>query len=134
MENKNYWIHDEDFWKCSICGFETDNPHIFLAPCPRCGFKNSASMPSSTAAATPSACPFCNSTKLKIDSKSKFISYRHVRTYTFSVRCNSCHARGPTVSGECAEGTRPPQSKNLTTLEEIEKRAIAVWDRRALRV
>jgi Lar family restriction alleviation protein len=77
-------------------------------------------------------CPFCGGTKLKIDSKSKSISYRHVDVFTASVRCNVCHARGGTASGECGNyyfGT--PRSEKLTTLAEIEQRAAEAWNRRA---
>lgn len=58
-------------------------------------------------------CPFCNSDKYKIDSKStgyidKNTGEKHkywrssadVRTGTFSVRCTRCHARGGTGSTE----------------------------------
>ena len=48
-------------------------------------------------------CPFCGSTKLKLDSK-KINSPRYLGPgkwedgHTGSIRCNSCHARGPTVT------------------------------------
>lgn len=51
-------------------------------------------------------CPFCGSTKLKIDKKSKLVNYRHVAIFTVSVRCSCCHARGGTVSGEVGIGSR----------------------------
>lgn len=76
-------------------------------------------------------CPFCGGTKLKIDSKSKRVSYRHVDVITATVRCNVCHARGGTASGECGNyyfGT--PKSEKLTTKAEIEKRAMEAWNRR----
>lgn len=47
-------------------------------------------------------CPFCGSTKVSVESKAGKISYKTgvgVQTKTFSVRCNKCHARGPTISG-----------------------------------
>lgn len=76
-------------------------------------------------------CPFCGSTKLKIDSKSKTVSYRHVDIFTASVRCNVCHARGGTASGECGwYYFGSPKSEKLTTLAEIEQRAIDAWNRR----
>ena len=45
-------------------------------------------------------CPFCHSHKCKIDSKSARIAKdgKRIRRHAISVRCNSCHARGPTVS------------------------------------
>lgn len=76
-------------------------------------------------------CPFCGSTKLKIDSKCKYISYRKVDYLTASVRCNVCHARGGTASGECGNYLFGiPKSEKLTTREEIEKQAISEWNRR----
>ena len=76
-------------------------------------------------------CPFCGVDKLKIESKTKDISYRHVRQHTLSVRCNKCHARGGTVSGEIGNysfGT--PKSEKLTTLKELEEKAIEAWNTR----
>ncbi|MBQ0099387.1 MAG: Lar family restriction alleviation protein [Firmicutes bacterium] len=43
-------------------------------------------------------CPFCGSEKLKIDSKTKTgldCNWNSVTIYSYSVRCNKCHARGP---------------------------------------
>ena len=76
-------------------------------------------------------CPFCGGDKLKIESKTKDISYRHVRQHTLSVRCNKCHARGGTVSGEIGNysfGT--PKSEKLTTSKELEEKAIEAWNNR----
>lgn len=76
-------------------------------------------------------CPFCGGDKLKIESKTKDISYRYVRQHTLSVRCNKCHARGGTVSGEIGNysfGT--PKSEKLTTLKELEEKAIEAWNTR----
>ena len=42
-------------------------------------------------------CYFCGSTKLKIESKHNG-KWRNTGTHTASVRCNKCHARGPTAS------------------------------------
>lgn len=47
-------------------------------------------------------CPFCKGTKVAVDSKAGPVHYRggkRTQTKTFSVRCNKCHARGPTISG-----------------------------------
>lgn len=50
-------------------------------------------------------CPFCGSNKLKFESKNnnrgmrlddKYAGYKS--KHTGSIRCNKCHARGPTVS------------------------------------
>lgn len=43
-------------------------------------------------------CPFCGSDKLKVDSVSRYSGIRGYE-YTFSVRCNKCHARGGTAKG-----------------------------------
>lgn len=49
-------------------------------------------------------CPFCGSNKLKIETKSGRIHYyekdgmKSWQNVVFSVRCNSCHARGGTFS------------------------------------
>lgn len=43
-------------------------------------------------------CPFCKGTNVTIDSKAGPIR-QGVQRKTFSVRCNKCHARGPTTSG-----------------------------------
>ena len=76
-------------------------------------------------------CPICGGEKLKIESKTKDIPYRHVRQHTLSVRCNKCHARGGTVSGEIGNysfGT--PVSEKHTTLKELEEKAIEAWNNR----
>lgn len=44
-------------------------------------------------------CPFCGSDKLKLDSVSKY-KFQRGYVYTLSVRCNKCHARGGTASGD----------------------------------
>lgn len=41
-------------------------------------------------------CPFCGSTKMKVDSKRGTIRLGKQRV-SVSVRCNSCNARGPVV-------------------------------------
>ena len=52
-------------------------------------------------------CPFCGSTKLKIEKKSSLPSkHYHYMTkhYTYSVRCNCCFARGGAIGGDVAQG------------------------------
>lgn len=66
-------------------------------------------------------CPFCGSTKLKIDSKRKLIHYKHTVYYTTSVRCSCCHARGETTSGEVPGDIVPPQKKQPQTNLQIIK-------------
>lgn len=81
-------------------------------------------------------CPFCGSTKLKVDRKSKLVGHNgldeRVEQRTFSVRCNVCHARGGAVGGKVLGRIRrgfgvPPWA---TTDEELEKRAVEAWNRR----
>lgn len=63
-------------------------------------------------------CPFCGSTKLKFDSK-KINSPRYIGPgqwedgHTGSVRCNSCHARGPTVTVWVPHNTRGSVAEKL---------------------
>lgn len=55
-------------------------------------------------------CPFCGGDKLKVDSKVSnqinIINGNRYKTYTASVRCNKCHSRGPTVSGQVLCGSQ----------------------------
>ena len=64
-------------------------------------------------------CPFCGSTKLKLEKKAT--KYKGHKGYVASVRCNCCHARGGTVT-------------NLTipyaVKEDVENRAFKLWNRR----
>ena len=65
-------------------------------------------------------CPFCGGTKLKLAKKTT--KYKGHEAYVASIRCNSCHARGGTVT-------------NLTipyaVKEDVEAIAIERWNRRA---
>ena len=81
-------------------------------------------------------CPFCGGEKLKIEHtassmyKSGLIG---VEPYTFSVRCNKCHARGATVFGYLRYSVRnlsEEAEKVLETREQLESRAIEAWNRR----
>ena len=83
-------------------------------------------------------CPFCGSTKLKIESKSVLAGYngldQRVERTTYSVRCNVCHARGGAVSGKTLSLYRfsiaklPDWATEDTTIKE---KAIETWNRRA---
>lgn len=66
-------------------------------------------------------CPFCGSTKLKIDSKRTFnYSKRHC---SVTVRCMKCHARSPVVGIS--------MDKNQYNERELcESQAIEAWNRR----
>lgn len=83
-------------------------------------------------------CPFCGSTKLKIESKSVFVGSngldQGVNRLTYSVRCNVCHARGGAASGKILSLYRfsiMQLPEWATTDIEIKKRAIEAWNRRA---
>ena len=66
------------------------------------------------------SCPFCGSRKLKLEKKAT--RYRGHEAYVASIRCNSCHARGGTVT-------------NLTipyaVKEDVEAEAYRRWNRRS---
>lgn len=63
-------------------------------------------------------CPFCGSLKVKLDSK-KIASPRYIGPgqwedgHTGSIRCNSCHARGPTVTVWVPHNTRSGVTEKL---------------------
>lgn len=82
-------------------------------------------------------CPFCGSTKLKIDKKSKLVGHNglddRVEQHTFSVRCNVCHARGGAAGGKVLDRIRKEFDVPswATTDEEIKNRAIEAWNSRA---
>lgn len=65
-------------------------------------------------------CPFCGSNKLKLVKKKT--KYKGKTAYVASIRCNCCNGRGGTVL-------------NLTipyaVKEDVERRAIDRWNRRA---
>lgn len=79
-------------------------------------------------------CPFCGSNKLKIETKSGRIHYyekngmKSWQNVVFSVRCNSCHARGGTTS------TDLPREGYYSDLENKRKnatnKAIEKWNSR----
>lgn len=73
-------------------------------------------------------CPFCGSTKLKVDQKTSSTTRWNSKTckseklVVVTVRCNKCHTRGPTVS-MYAEWRDNPRKL-------LEKAAIDVWNER----
>ena len=85
-------------------------------------------------------CPFCGSSKLKVDRKSTFSGYngadQRVEQHTYSVRCNVCHARGSTVGGKVIPGFKLfcmgeyPLPDWATTDDVLEAKAIMAWNRR----
>lgn len=74
-------------------------------------------------------CPFCGSTKLKIDQKTSSNTKYNPEKKKFeklvvvTVRCNKCHTRGPTTSMYAGWYDRPT--------EVLEDKAIEAWNRRA---
>lgn len=84
-------------------------------------------------------CPFCGSNKLKIESSSsqrrnhyctdygEWVLYRH---YVMSIRCNCCHSRGSTVSGDVVIQPKL-ELDGYTTVKDIENKSIEAWNRRA---
>ena len=83
-------------------------------------------------------CPFCGGTKLKIGRKSRLVGGNgldmRVEMHTYSVRCNTCHARGGAVGG-CGINdpwTRCAQLPDWATTDKtLEAKAIEAWNRRA---
>lgn len=84
-------------------------------------------------------CPFCGSTKLKLDSKSTKAGYTGidalVEQETHSVRCNVCHARGSACGGKVIHSHIDVYKDNMpiwaSTSEELRVKAIEAWNRRA---
>ena len=82
-------------------------------------------------------CPFCGGTKLKIDRKSRLAGWNgldmRVEMHTYSVRCNTCHARGGAVGGRVMNErfTRCAQLPDWATTDKaLEEKAIEAWNRR----
>ena len=81
--------------------------------------------------------PFCGSTKLKIARKSRFAGWNWlsmpVERHTYSVRCNTYHARGGTAGGPVM-GDGWAHCTQLfdwaTTDKALEAKAIEAWNRR----
>lgn len=74
-------------------------------------------------------CPFCGSSKLKIDSKRNY-TYEHdkitgaqLKKCSVSVRCGSCHARGPVVGVKVPDGEY--NEKQL-----VEQAVVEAWNNR----
>ena len=83
-------------------------------------------------------CPFCGGTKLKIDRKSRLAGWNgldmRVEMHTYSVRCNTCHARGGAVGGRVMNErfTRCAQLPDWATTDKaLEEKAIEAWNKRA---
>ena len=68
------------------------------------------------------SCPFCKKNKTKVERKSGPGGFNVV----LSVRCNVCHARGPTVSGHIKRDAKIDAEK----LEKLTEKAIELWNNR----
>lgn len=83
------------------------------------------------------ACPFCGSTKLKVEKKSRPFGITGldvpVNNVSCSVRCNRCYARGPIASGRVlAYSIRGlPQPSWSATISELNEQAKTMWNQRA---
>lgn len=82
-------------------------------------------------------CPFCGGTKLKVDRKSRLAGWNgldmRVEMHTYSVRCNTCHARGGAAGGRVMNDpwTRCAQLPEWATTDKtLEEKAIEAWNRR----
>ena len=82
-------------------------------------------------------CPFCGSDKLKIEKKktqTRYYGIGSLENYTASVRCNVCHARGGTTSGFVRNRRFVEENnwlKDEISIEELDRRAIELWNNRA---
>jgi hypothetical protein len=65
------------------------------------------------------SCPWCNSTKVKFDCRASRGHLPNRTRYTASIRCGSCHARGPTVSIEIMNGDHSEQNFLRSKAEEL---------------
>ena len=64
-------------------------------------------------------CPFCGSDKLKVEHKNKFKDIRrNFIRMSFSVRCNSCHARGGIVTRDINYGKEAEEISKAKEKEE----------------
>lgn len=82
-------------------------------------------------------CPFCDGTKLKIERKSRLAGWNgldmRVEMHTYSVRCNTCHARGGAIGGRVMNDpwTRCSQLPDWATTDKtLEAKAAEAWNRR----
>lgn len=82
-------------------------------------------------------CPFCGSEKLKLETKNGPIHYYekngmpHWQNVKFSVRCNSCHARGGVVSEDLPTDVFSNSDKVRQMRYDTAIKAIEKWNRRA---
>ena len=83
-------------------------------------------------------CPFCGSRKLKIEVKNGGTRYRNelmqrVNYKIYTVRCNSCFARGGTSGGLVGDRDISPKANIAHLLDDprdLRERAVELWNRR----
>ena len=87
-------------------------------------------------------CPFCGNNKLKIEYKSKLAGFNgldmRVESHVYSVRCNVCHARGPSSGGRVISDYVWGFCKEMelkypewaTTDELLKNKAVERWNER----
>lgn len=81
-------------------------------------------------------CPFCGSEKLKLETKNGPIHHyekngmRIWQNVKFSVRCNSCHARGGVVSEDLPTDGSLPLEEVRQMRYDTGVKAIEKWNRR----
>ena len=81
-------------------------------------------------------CPFCGSKKLKIEVKnsgSKWVNGlgERVNRKIFTVRCNSCFARGGTSGGLVGDVSPKANIANIIdNPRDLRERAVELWNRR----
>lgn len=73
-------------------------------------------------------CPFCGKNKLSVDCKSKNEYEGCKRTY--SVRCNSCFARGSVVSGFVSKSHYCNKEVPIVSDIELIEKAKELWNHR----
>lgn len=73
-------------------------------------------------------CPFCGNTKLSVNCKSAICNEGYYQTY--SVRCNSCHARGGVVSGYIKKYRDGFESIAVISKDDLIQQAIDKWNGR----
>ena len=78
---------------------------------------------------SPVPCPFCGKEKIKVDSKRSNNMHWEgaikLEYHVATARCNSCHARGPSV------GVWVARSNHINVAKALEEKAIEAWNRRA---
>ena len=86
-------------------------------------------------------CPFCKEkSRLKLTCISRYIGFNgldwRIERHTWTVRCNVCHARGPTIGGKVVPRRLVLEGREIlpswaTTDEELKEKATALWNGRS---